>query len=493
MTPIENNVTIKSKTLTEWSCTMIKNNNKSLNLVIELLLIFSVYLIIGRLLIHSGDDWAWGGEIGIQRLQTGFDNYNGRYIGNIIEMIITRNMFLRLFFYAGINTGIIFLSYKLLDKKFLPRYYFLALLLIPIDIYKQTFGWLAGFANYNVSTFFILLVFYLVIKCESNLTSTILISISAFISQFFVENVSIANVLLAAIGLIIALRNKEKIISCLAWLAGASLGLILMFMNTAYHAQDNMRGISNVNINNFTNTLLTSWSELFVKENALLLVAFSIVIYFLNNKKGFLAFLPIPIATYFAIRYLFNISYPTQSILTLAVELIFILVFLFTLIFTVFKSSEITSKSKSIFYFYLFSAVILLGPFLVLTPFGPRNILTSYVLLVLCLFELLSSARIPMPSSKIISLLTITLSIVFISLHLTNKIAENKRITALKNDVSNGMTEVVFERLPYEFLGHDLTPLDGSVQSNRQKMYHNIPKEVKFKITEYKASSRLKR
>ena len=130
----------------------------------EIIVIFIVYLVIGRLLIHSGDDWAWGGEIGMERLRNSFDNYNGRYIGNLVEMLITRNMIMRLIIYSLVNTGIVFLLYELLNRKFEPRYFFLIMLLIPIDIYKQTYGWLAGFANYNISTFFILLIFNMINK-----------------------------------------------------------------------------------------------------------------------------------------------------------------------------------------------------------------------------------------------------------------------------------------------------------------------------------------
>ena len=106
----------------------------------EIIVIFIVYLVIGRLLIHSGDDWAWGGEIGMERLRNSFDNYNGRYIGNLVEMLITRNMIMRLIIYSLVNTGIVFLLYELLNRKFEPRYFFLIILIISIDIYNQCTG-----------------------------------------------------------------------------------------------------------------------------------------------------------------------------------------------------------------------------------------------------------------------------------------------------------------------------------------------------------------
>lgn len=490
MTHIIKNGRIKLTILIEWSNIMNYKIKKNLNLLIELLLIFSFYIIIGRLLIHSGDDWAWGGEIGMNRLENRFDNYNGRYFGNILEMIITRNMFFRLIIYAGINTGIISLMYKLLDSKFLPRYLFFMMLIIPIGIYGQTFGWLAGFANYNLSTFFLLLTYYLVSKNNSGNLICLSIFIVSLSSQFFVENVSIANVIFSFIFLILSIKDRKKLIKSIFWLAGSISGLVIMFMNTAYHSSNNMRGVSNMDISNFPITLITTWSELFVKDNAILLIIFAALIYFVNDRKGLYATLPIPIATYFGIRSLFNISYLNQNTPLLIFEFILITFFLFSLIMTVYKAKEIIPSSKQSFFYYLFSSVVLLGPFLALTPFGPRNILTSYVLLVLCLFEILKNVpKFWIPSKKVITILTLTVSSLFIVLHSINKIEENKRITELKKDISHGETVIVFPKLPFEFLGHDLTPPNGSVQSNRQKMYHNIPKNVQFKIIDYNTTS----
>ena len=465
---------------------------KNLNLLIELLLIFSFYLIIGRLLIHSGDDWAWGGSIGMNRLENRFDNYNGRYLGNILEMIITRNMFFRLIIYAGINTGIISLMYKLLNDKFLPRYLFFMMLIIPIGIYGQTFGWLAGFANYNLSTFFLLLTYYLVRKNNSKSFIYLSIFIVSLSSQFFVENVSIANFILSFLFAILSIKDRKKLTKSIFWLAGSVLGLVIMFMNTAYHSSNNMRGVSNVDISNFPMTLITTWSEFFVKDNAILVIIFTVLIYFINDKKGLYANLSIPIATYFGFRSLLNISYLNQNTIFLIFEFILIIFFLISLIMTVYKAKKMDPDSKQSFFYYMFSSVLLLGPFLVLTPFGPRNILTSYVLLVLCLFEMLNSIpKFYIPSKKVIRILTLTVSSSFIVLHSINKIEENRRITALKKDVSRGEEVIDFPKLPFEFLGHDLTPANGSVQSNRQKMYHNIPKNVQFKIIDYHTTSRL--
>lgn len=36
---------------------------------------------------YTGDDWAWGSQIGIERLKSGFANYNGRYVGYVFSKL----------------------------------------------------------------------------------------------------------------------------------------------------------------------------------------------------------------------------------------------------------------------------------------------------------------------------------------------------------------------------------------------------------------------
>ena len=42
----------------------------------------------------SGDDWSWGSSDGIGRLHDGFAGYNGRYLGNLSVLVLTRTHWL---------------------------------------------------------------------------------------------------------------------------------------------------------------------------------------------------------------------------------------------------------------------------------------------------------------------------------------------------------------------------------------------------------------
>ena len=55
-------------------------------------LLFFVLCALCFLYPYTGDDWAWGSSIGIERLNTWFDNYSGRYFGNLIVLALTRSI-----------------------------------------------------------------------------------------------------------------------------------------------------------------------------------------------------------------------------------------------------------------------------------------------------------------------------------------------------------------------------------------------------------------
>ena len=51
---------------------------------------FAVFSALAFLFPLSGDDWAWGSSIGMDRLHTLFRDYNGRYAGNLAALLLTR-------------------------------------------------------------------------------------------------------------------------------------------------------------------------------------------------------------------------------------------------------------------------------------------------------------------------------------------------------------------------------------------------------------------
>lgn len=66
----------------------MKENNK---IWLRYIICFGLIAILCYLFPYTGDDWAWGSKIGIDRLNNWFENYNGRYVGNLIVLAMTRS------------------------------------------------------------------------------------------------------------------------------------------------------------------------------------------------------------------------------------------------------------------------------------------------------------------------------------------------------------------------------------------------------------------
>ena len=71
----------------------IMNNSKKKNIFSIILLI--LLILLSFLFIYTGDDWAWGSDFGLSRLNTFFKNYNSRYMGNLIVLLLTRSNILK--------------------------------------------------------------------------------------------------------------------------------------------------------------------------------------------------------------------------------------------------------------------------------------------------------------------------------------------------------------------------------------------------------------
>lgn len=66
---------------------------------------------------YTGDDWTWGSQIGIDRLNVWFYAYNGRYVGNLVVLALTRSNILKMLVMAVCLTGIIYLVEHISKKK----------------------------------------------------------------------------------------------------------------------------------------------------------------------------------------------------------------------------------------------------------------------------------------------------------------------------------------------------------------------------------------
>lgn len=448
--------------------------------------ICAFYALIASLLLLSGDDWAWGSAEGWARLENGFDYYNGRYLGNVIEIFITRSLLFRIAIYALINTGIVYMTWVLLNRKYSVPLILALVVSMPIAIYAETYGWLAGFANYNTSLLAILYILYVAKKKQPKIIELFLVLIVAFLGQFFVENVSVASIVMAVIGLLLAMFYKEKKVVFIMWLIGAAVGAYIMFSNTAYHTEGNMREVGGLDFTVLFTTMITSWSEFYFKDNLILIVLFTIVLAIIGKGQKYLVGSVVVIAMYFIIRNLVGLSSTSLPYYLLVVEFILMCIYLIALLIIVGKS-KVKNENKRYFYTYFLYAIILLGPFLLITPFGPRNMLLTYILLVICLL-LICDEKIEGWLAKVknpIVLVAIGLCATFLIMHGANKLEDQNRYDQLIEEYEAGAKYSTLTRLPFEKLGHDLTPRFDNLQRQRQIEYYNLPSDIRIRLSNY--------
>lgn len=59
-------------------------------MAIVCLSVLCLLVLLAALMPYVDDDWDWGTQGGLDRLSEGFADYNGRYLGNLHVLLLTR-------------------------------------------------------------------------------------------------------------------------------------------------------------------------------------------------------------------------------------------------------------------------------------------------------------------------------------------------------------------------------------------------------------------
>ena len=210
----------------------------------------SALVLLGLFLLcllfpYTGDDWFWGSSFGLEQLRNGFANYNGRYVGNLIVLVLTRCRLLRALVISLTLYGICWCVNGIVGRDDSSAFWIsLALLLsMPSSVRAQGVAWTSGFVNYAIPS--LLVLFYLysfrdVFVSDGRPEKTRFsgsLFLLGLINSLIMENVSIYNVAVS-IGMIVFTRIKFGFYDKrqLSFLFGSCVGCALMFSNGAYYA-----------------------------------------------------------------------------------------------------------------------------------------------------------------------------------------------------------------------------------------------------------------
>lgn len=191
----------------------------------------------------SGDDWAWGTELGTARLRTAFVDYNGRYVGNIIVLIMTRLGWVTPILEALGFAFVIGLILDITHNRTMLGYVTLISLvfLMPARLWSESAVWVSGYANYAVAT---LVMLYFcdslreLVQCANDQQNPALLGVIFGLSvaaQLIVEHVTIYLLVASLAALLVARSNQQGVNRRLASSAlGLTVGAVIMFSNSSY-------------------------------------------------------------------------------------------------------------------------------------------------------------------------------------------------------------------------------------------------------------------
>ena len=214
---------------------------------------FMVLCLTGYFVPYVHDDWAWGGSLGLERLANFFQDYNGRYLGNLLVIAGTHSRLFKALL-TGL-TGTVIIAAVGLPGHSQPFHLLLSAFLLfsmPRQLLRQSFAWLSALTNYVVPL--CLFLPYLAVcrelffptkaqtqmQTRTQALTALLWAPVGFASCLCIEHATVAFTA-AALFLFAAerrvLRTRRSCAVTGGYLGGALAGAVVMFLNPAYRVQ----------------------------------------------------------------------------------------------------------------------------------------------------------------------------------------------------------------------------------------------------------------
>lgn len=466
--------------------------------------LFIIIVFLCYLFPYTGDDWAWGSVIGLDRLNSFFDNYNGRYFGNFTVLALTRSVLLKTIVMALVYTGIIYFISKCvkIKKTYTILLIIILITLMPVGIFRESVSWVSGFSNYVMPTLGIIFIIYYYFKggfkTSDKISKRIIIAISLCLLSFsvslFMEHITIYNLILSIFLVVYtAVKSKPNLVKSISYLLGSLIGTITMFSNSAYtsifsHA-DGYRDIAEPSTFNFINTLVDKILNLLIYDNYIIIgIIITLLIYIVpktKTKQNKTTKKILCMILSFSLFYIVITNiFPDWNILleqTKYFELFLGIILLITIIISLFYIKQ-TYRNKILF--LLISIIILTGPLLFVEPIGPRCFFIIYIFYILISLILIEYMKNVLKFNFGQGIKTILLggalcsAIYIFSIYGYIHIKDNERLIYIKENMKYS-SSVVFHRLPYEDRLHcSYLGKDNSVWEMRYKLFNNIPDDI---------------
>lgn len=463
---------------------------------------------------YTGDDWAWGSDIGIRRLQLGFQNYNGRYLGNILVLLMTRYRVLKAIIMASAYSFACWLAFWYTGEKSRLYYAFsvLLFLFIPKSILRESVIWASGFANYFPSALISMIFLSFgsrgdVLADEQNSwLSGIGFAFLAFCGGLFMEHITLFHIFWS-VCLIIISHKKYKRILRTHWgmLVGSVLGAICMFSNSAYwrvlKENDRYQQIANSLLEFFyiigRHGLICLQSLVINNGKMCLLLSFFLVLLcdiFVggvnDSRKKRLSRIGVAV-NWICLIVILGLSLLGTDIWILIIQGILAAIYGVSLTGTIYMCAEPPSRDRLLL--PVFCIMVVSFPLLFVFPVGPRCFFVSYLFLMTFAINFLHYLMTHWKKRKIkfSRLLKSVYGAVMICMLfygiMYHRIYtyDEKRNAFAKHQSENGAQTVVVGMLPYEEYLHCSSPAEEP-WIQRYKLFHDLKSDVLLELVDLK-------
>lgn len=490
---------------------MVKKVNKILkNKWFFYTIIFFLFMILCYLFPYSHDDWAWGSIYGIERLESHFEGYNGRWIGNFVVLALTRSNLLKTMAMSFSLTFILFCINELSSKKNKLASYlsFFLLLAIPYLVLREAIVWTSGFANYVASIVFVFLFIYLNKNLfyeeeKDCLWKKIVFFIIGFITVLFVEHVTLYVLALGIFSVGYHYFKTKKISwSLVLYLMGAIIGTIVMFSNSAYSnissGQDGYRsiGLSSFITSSIDSYFTTIYKHLIFNNYVLNIVLSACILitlyrYLKNNKKHqkLIAILSMTLVMFPLYTLIIRFSGINLFLkYTKYINGLFSIIYFFSILGSTFFMKDLPRKRKVIF--ALGSILVLTAPLFVVTPIGGRCFFPMYAFWIWITVEFFQNV---VEENEFIKMLLIACSVVFFGylLCIYGYIfkVNQERLNYINKHLED--TELVLPKLPYQKYMWNGDPVNEEF-TRRFKLFYGIDEFVDIEFVSLKEWNKIK-
>ena len=461
-----------------------KKMKKNWKLYLFYAFIFIFLFVLSYYFPYSNDDWSWGSQSGLNRLYSGYKDYNGRYLGNTLAIILTRSNILKSLFMSITYFGIGYLIKRIVNKNNNGIMIFSILMLFLINkcVFRETIVNTCGFINYTFNMFLVLIFIAYIkdvfkkVNFKEKWYNLILLFILGFSSTLFMEHIT-TYLLALCIALCVYSYIKYKKIpkSYLIYFAGVIIGSIIMFSNGAYlhvvKGDDFYRTVTTKQsmivtmARNYFNKIQNNAFSLNLITNLVVSILMIILTCkFIDNnkiskwKKYFLELLNL-ISIFYSVFLIvgnyfdFDIVTGSSHYFVGFMTAIYCLALLLIILLIFFDKKNYFDKVVGYkLLFYMGSVVIVLVPLLVLTPVGHRCSLPAlifYILFASELYNLLIEDKNGHISKILFTLLIIVLSS-YLHIYHCVYLSNNERYEIVKKQVDDGMNPIYIRSTKYD-------------------------------------------